>query len=55
MIAQQYKLVIWFEDGAWYGRGVEVPDAMDDGKTPEECLENVRDVLTTHLAAKAGA
>jgi predicted RNase H-like HicB family nuclease len=50
-LAAQYKLVIWFEDGEWYGRGLEVPDAMNDGKTPEACVRNVRDILTTHLAA----
>lgn len=50
-LAAQYKLVVWFEDGEWYGRGLEVPDAMNDGKTPEECVRNVRDILTTHLAA----
>jgi len=50
-LAARYKLVIWFEDGEWYGRGLEVPDAMNDGKTPEECVHNVRDILTTHVAA----
>src|ERR1700722_9866113 len=50
-LAARYKLVIWFEDGEWYGRGLEVPDAMNDGKTPEECVRNVRDILTTHVAA----
>ena len=49
--ASSYKLVVWFEDGEWYGRGLEVPDAMNDGKTPEECIRNVRDILTTHVAA----
>jgi predicted RNase H-like HicB family nuclease len=50
-LAAQYKLVMWFEAGEWYGRGLEVPDAMNDGKTPEECVRNVRDILTTHVAA----
>jgi predicted RNase H-like HicB family nuclease len=50
-LAEQYKLVIWFEAGEWYGRGLEIPDAMNDGKTPEECVGNVRDILTTHVAA----
>ena len=50
-LAAQYKLVIWFEDGEWYGRGLEVPDAMNDGRTSDECILNVRDILTTHIAA----
>jgi predicted RNase H-like HicB family nuclease len=49
-IADQYQLVMWREDGEWYGRGVEVPNAMDDGKTPDECAANVREALVSHVA-----
>jgi predicted RNase H-like HicB family nuclease len=49
-IADQYQLIIWREDGEWYGRGLEVPNAMDDGKTPDECTANVRKALISHVA-----
>ena len=49
-IAQKYQFVLWREDGEWYGRGVELPDAMNDGKTPEECIANVRDTFVTVVA-----
>lgn len=48
-IAAQYKIVIWFEDGEYYGRGLEVM-AMNDGRTPDECIRNVRDILVTAVA-----
>jgi predicted RNase H-like HicB family nuclease len=44
------KFLIWFEDGEYYGRGLEVL-AMNDGKTPDECIQNVRDTLVTAVAA----
>lgn len=49
-IADRYKIVMWFEDGDYYGRGVELPNAMNDGKTAAECLENVRAILATTVA-----
>jgi len=49
-IAGQYQLVIWFEDGEYYGRGVELPYAFGDGKTIEECAANTRDAFVTAVA-----
>src|ERR1700733_5090485 len=48
-IAAQFKILIWFEDGEYYGRGLEVL-AMNDGKTPQACIQNVRDTLVTAVA-----
>jgi predicted RNase H-like HicB family nuclease len=49
-IAQGYQVVIWHEQGEWYGRGVELPFSMNDGKTPEQCIANVRDTFVTTIA-----
>lgn len=45
-IAARYQAVLWFEDGEWYGRGVELPGAMADGRTPDECVANLREAFT---------
>lgn len=49
-VANGYQIIIQFEDGTYYGRGLELPDVMNDGKTPDECVENTRDILTTAVA-----
>ena len=36
------SVILSFEDGEWYGRGLELPQIMDDGKTAEECVANTR-------------
>jgi predicted RNase H-like HicB family nuclease len=49
-IAQTYQLVIWFEDGEYYGRGVELPYAFGEGATIEECAKKTRDAFVTAIA-----
>ncbi len=49
-IAARYQIVVHFQDGDWYGRGLELPTAMNDGKSPDECIANTRDILTTAVA-----
>jgi len=49
-IAQLYQIVIWFEDGEYYGRGVELPYVFGDGKTVEQCAANTRDAFVTATA-----
>ncbi len=50
-IARDYQFVLWHEEGEWYGRGVELPHAMNDGSTPEACIANVRETFVTVVAA----
>jgi predicted RNase H-like HicB family nuclease len=50
-IAESYQIVLHYEDGEYYGRGLEYPYAMNDGKTPDECVAATRDILTTAVAA----
>lgn len=50
-IASQYQVVIWLEeDGDWYGRGVELPNTVDDGKTSAECVKKVQQALVGTVA-----
>ena len=49
-IAEQYQLVIWTEDGEYYGRGVELPYAFGEGKTIELCVKNTRQAFVTAIA-----
>jgi predicted RNase H-like HicB family nuclease len=49
-IAAQYQLVIWFEEGEYYGRGVELPYAFGEGSTVEECAASTREAFVTAVA-----
>jgi predicted RNase H-like HicB family nuclease len=49
-LAERYQLVIWFEDGEYFGRGVELPYAFGDGKTIEQCAANTREAFVTAIA-----
>lgn len=49
-IAADYEIVMWFEDGDWYGRGLELPNTYGDGKTPAACIASVRHGLVLTVA-----
>ena len=49
-IANSYHIILHHEDGEYFGRGLEMPHVMNDGKTPDECVEKTRDILTTAVA-----
>src|SRR5437867_3617931 len=49
-IARRYQVVIQEEHGEYYGRGLEMPGVMNDGKTPAECLKATRESLVTAVA-----
>ena len=49
-VAQSYRIILSHEDGMYYGRGLELPDAMNHGKTPDECVRATREILTTAVA-----
>lgn len=49
-IAAEYQIILQFEDGAYYGRGLELPYVMNDGRTPDECVRKTREILTTAVA-----
>lgn len=49
-IAADYEIVIWFEDGEWYGHGLELPHTYGDGKTTAACIASVRQGLVATVA-----
>ncbi|MGA2499520.1 MAG: type II toxin-antitoxin system HicB family antitoxin [Tepidisphaeraceae bacterium] len=49
-LAARYQAVIWFEDGEYYGHGLEIPGVMEDGKTADECFRKVRESMAECVA-----
>ena len=49
-IVDQYDIVLRREEGEWYGHALEYPEAMGDGKTVEECVEETRKALIAGVA-----
>jgi predicted RNase H-like HicB family nuclease len=49
-IAAQYEVIMSFEDGQWYGKGVEMPTVFGDGKTPNDCIGNTREAFVAAVA-----
>ncbi len=49
-IVHHYQVVMWLEDGEYYGRGLELPTAYGDGKTPDACMKDVREALKATVA-----
>jgi predicted RNase H-like HicB family nuclease len=48
--AGRYRTILWGEAGEWYGRGVELPNTLEDGATPNECVETLRKAFVAVLA-----
>jgi predicted RNase H-like HicB family nuclease len=44
-------MIIWAEDGEYYGRGVELPFAFGDGKTVEQCVKDTRRAFVATVAS----
>ena len=49
-IAAEYQIILQLEDGEYYGRGLELPYVMSDGKTPDQCVANTRDAFIAVIA-----
>lgn len=46
----QYKIVLEFEDGEWYGHSLELPGAHGDGKTPQTAVKDTREAMISIVA-----
>src|SRR5262245_34168063 len=54
-LSEEYQVILSFEDGEWFGRGLELPHVFGDGATPEACIRNTRQgmaALVEHLLTK---
>ncbi len=49
-VAEKYGVILSFENGEYYGRGLEMPNVFGDGKTPDECVKNTRNGLISAVA-----
>ena len=49
-IAERYQVILAFEDGHWYGRGLEMPHVFGDGKTANQCTASTREALIAAVA-----
>lgn len=49
-IAERYQIILQCEDGEYYGRGLEMPYVMNDGKTPDACVRATRESLSVAVA-----
>lgn len=49
-LADQYQIVLSFEGGHWYGRGLELPNTFGDGPTVQECVADTREALAASVA-----
>jgi predicted RNase H-like HicB family nuclease len=49
-IAAEYQIVLHSEDGEYYGRGLELPYVMSDGKTPDSCVRATREAFVVAVA-----
>src|SRR6266404_8902595 len=50
-IAARYQVIIQQEDEDYIGRGLELPNAFEDGRTPDECVKKTREMFVTVVAA----
>lgn len=49
-IVEKYEVIMSFEDGEWYGKGLEMSLVFGDGKTPNECIKNTKEALIATVA-----
>jgi predicted RNase H-like HicB family nuclease len=49
-IARQYQVIVHCEDDWWYGRGLELPNILGDGRSVGQCVENTQEALAGYVA-----
>ncbi len=49
-LAERYEIVLVYEDGGWYGHGLEMPSVFGDGSSADECVSDTREALTAAVA-----
>ena len=49
-IAARYQVIIEDEEGLYVGRGLELPNAYEDGRTPDECVRKAREMFVSVVA-----
>jgi len=49
-VAGRYKIIVAFEEGRWYGHGLEMPTVFGDGRTVQAAVADTREALVTAVA-----
>jgi predicted RNase H-like HicB family nuclease len=51
-LAGKFQIVVRFdeEEGEYYGRGLELPNALGDGATPDACVTSTREAMVALIA-----
>lgn len=49
-LAEKYRITLWREDGEWWGRCVELPHCLGDGKSPEAAIECTKEAILASLS-----
>ena len=49
-LAARYQVVLEADQGHWYGRGVEMPNVMADGASPDACVAATQEAMAAAAA-----
>lgn len=49
-LAEKYRITLWREEGEWWGRCVELPNCMGDGKTSAAAIEATKQAIVAGLS-----
>jgi predicted RNase H-like HicB family nuclease len=49
-IAAEYQVILQREDGRWFGRGLELPHVIGEGKTADRCFADTQQALCAAVA-----
>ena len=49
-LTERYQIILAYEDGEWFGHGLELSTVFADGKTVARCVKNTRDALIAAVA-----
>lgn len=49
-VAEEYQVIIQSHGGVYYGRGLELPLVMAEGKSAEACVANTREACAQTVA-----
>jgi predicted RNase H-like HicB family nuclease len=49
-IATEYQVILQREDGRWFGRGLELPHVIGEGKTADRCFADTQQAMCAAVA-----
>lgn len=49
-LVQHYQIILVQDEGAWIGRGLELPNVFADGQSPDQCIIETRQAMTAAVA-----